>query len=842
MGLDSILKKMKKKKNEDQNSNINSPHSEDKKLAKKKKQKEIELQEYSVMVKEQELDYTYNDYLSYIPEIHFSFLPGVLNKPIYIKILAILFYAICIMFIIDGNYLVSIAIYLTPLIINGLRIKKVLKENELKPNKKNKVIAVLIGVVFLSSVFTLFTTDSYNSSIIANNIINIAERMEKDGFRVDKYAFYNVADIFSGHNPLPYYKKGIYLFERGDLEGAKEYIEKAFESDIVNYQVHYLKGKIAFLNEEYKKSKKNFEIAYEKNDVYVPTLHDYAMLLLNQGDIEQAEILIEEAMDRAPNNFEVNRVKANIFIEKGMYKEALNFYDRAISANPGISHLHTDKARALVHMSRLYEAEGSIEIALRIDENSLSANLIKGKLLYNQNKYEEAIDYLDVATRANEEGGLAHAYLALCYLKLGNTSGFESQNQRLSTYDGIDSEIHYVKSIIYLEKYELQKALDEIKEAIELNSSRAKYYSLKADIYFEMDEFEKLERANSDAWIIDENDLYAYYVRAKYMIYLENFQSAHETFETMYKRNNFSARAHAGLAYTYNALNERELAYELMITALELDPKDYYVYYMKALLDFERRRFESSLVSAQRGLDLNPKFYRLNLIRAKAFYMTDRPDKAIKELEKLPEESREKYTVLLMEARIMEDDSDAIYITNTLSEKYPNRFESYVVRAQRFFNMQDYNGAQNAINQALRLLNTEGDSYESLSEFETADSLGLSTVGYSAYLTKYNIVNAMGNINERERVIDELIAINPYFKDAYYYKGRHLQEQGYYVEAEEAYKMALEIDSNFHICEIKDTDVYARLIEVYDQLGEAQKQEDTEILLERILDAGLDLW
>lgn len=844
MGLEVILKKFNKKgikKEEGQENFLNKRNKQVSNKQASNKQASNNKKEFRIIVKAQEQNFKDEDYLNYEPEIKFSFLPGVFEAPIYFKILAIIFYIFCIIFIIDTNYLVSVVIYIFVLFLNSLRIKKDLKENGVKISNKNKLIAGFFIVLFIVLVVMLSTTHRYKSNLIANTLVNSANYLERNGFHVNKYTFYEIADLLSGEHPLPYYKKGIYLFEKGELAKAQEYIEIAYDSDIVNYQVHYLKGKIAFLNEDHTYARKNFEIAYQKNRRYLPTLHDYAFLLLNQGELEKANNLITEAMNISKNNFEVNKVKGYILMERGEYERSLEYFDKAIAVSPGMAQLYTDKARALIHMSKIYEAEATLERAFNIDRDLAVANFVKGILLYNKNDYKNAIEYLLKATSGFDEADLVQAYLTLCYLKENDFDSFEDEMENLLNYDVTDSEVHYIKSIIYLELYDLEKALYEIKEAIKLNSTRAKYYSLKADIYFEMDEFEKLERANSDAWILDENDIYAYYVRAKYLLYLENFKGAHESFEVVYKRNPFSARAHAGLAYAYNALDERKIAYELMQMSMDLEPNDYYVRYMKALLDFERKRFESSLNSAQRGLEMNPNFYRLNLIRAKAFLMTDRYDEAIKEIEKIPDESRQKYTVFLTEAKVLEDDWDSIQITNTLTRRYPNRYGSYLVRARRFLNVRDFEAAQDAINDALRALDSDGVKYENLSQYETSDTLDIRRDGYKAYLTRYKIINEMGLTNKKARAINDLLYINPYLKDAYYFKGSYLQEIEEFDRAREMYKKALEIESNFHLCQIKNTDIYAKLLEIYRQIGEDQKAEQTKVLLERLMSAGFDL-
>jgi tetratricopeptide (TPR) repeat protein len=785
---------------------------------------------FNVMVKTEESRLSYLDYLNFLPEIKFSFLPGIFNQSLMIKIFAYIFYAICLMFILDKNFLVAIVLYCIPLIVNALKVKRVLKENGLRIKKKNKGIAILVGFVFVLSLIILLFTPSYKSAFLANGICNAADYLERRGFEIDKYKFYHAADILSGYHPLPYLKKGILLFERGEIEKAKINIEKARETEFENEQVYYLMGRIAFMNENYREAEQNFAKAYQMNPSYVPLLTNYAMIFLNKGDLEQAERLIERAMSRGSNDFEVNRVKGNILLERGLYEEALQYFDKAISLNPGLSHLHADKARALVHIYRIDEAEESVDIALNIHQNSFSANFIKGLVLFRQNKFNDAITNFLIARRGPSDVGIAQAYLTLSYLKKQDFQNFEIEMNRLLEFSGEDSEMNYVKSLIYFEQYNLEMALAEIKKAIELNNNRAKYYSLKADIYFEMDLFKELEAANSMAWRIDDNDMYAYYVRAKYLLYVDNYEAAHDALSTLYEMDPYSARVNSILAYTYNAINEREIAYELIGMAIEIDPNDYYVLYMKSLLDFERRRFQSALKTAEKGLELNPNFHRFHLIRARSFRMIGESENALEEIKKSSEIMPNTYSVLLTEAEVLQDNLQALEKVNNMIIQYPDGFEAYLIRAQRLLLLGDIVGAREAVNSSLSIIKPYVSTENEIIPY-----------GYRVFDIQYKIAQASGVDTEIRTGVANLLQANPYYKDAYYFEGLYLQNQRSLNQAELSYKRALETESNFYLCKVRNTDIYAMLLEIYVAMGDQEKARDTRILLERLLSSGLDL-
>lgn len=788
------------------------------------------------MVKSKEIGLAYQSYVQYIPKRTFSFVPGWKSTSPGVKTLSIILYGIGLILLIDKNISLFFGLYTLALILQMLFQVFMQRQYNAKLEKKQKILIGFLCSTMLISFLHVAIWYPYRSASLAKSITMFADWTEKRGVKIDKYLFYHFADLVSGDDPLPNFKKGILLFEYGDIKGAELNIRTAYESNVKNDQLYYLIGKIALLNERYDEANKNLQEAYALNPDYVPTLYNYAFMSLKNGELKKAEELIERAMKKAPNDFEVNRVQGNILLEKGLYEDALQYFDKAISYNTSLAHLHEDKARALVHMSRIDEALDSIEVALRLNPESLTAKFTKGLVLFRKNQFEQAIPFLEDASNGINDSGLARAYLTWCLLKVDDSERFQPMFKQLTEIKSNDAELHYVIGNIFFEQYEIEAALKEVEKAISINGKRAKYHSFLAEIYFEMEQYFMMEQANTNAWKLDDNDLKAYYVRGKYQIYMQKIMEAHETFKFLYQMDPYNAEVIATLAYTFNAVNEREMAYELMNMAYRLNPKKIDVLYMKALLDFERKRYQSAISTAKVGEQRFPNFFEFYQIQAEALHKIGRLEEAINKIDAY---GKSTYKSVLVRAKILADGYQAIELSNRLITEYKDRYTMHYVRAERLYELGNYNEAMTSVLRAIALLNKTNDDYKNLSSYVVEDESAL--YGYLAFDLQYKITRAQGQSANNLKAVDDLIKSNPYFKDAYYYKGNELQSVGNYEEAKLAYQRALETESNFHICTVKNTDIYARLVEIYTAQGEVEKEAETRILLERLQSADLGL-
>ena len=131
---------------------------------------------------------------------------------------------------------------------------------------------------------------------------------------------------------------------------------------------------------------------------------------MDKGQYDQALRYLTEAVRLDPNFLEARMNLGFVYAKIGQAKEALDEYEEALIREPNLAVLHSNKAAALVMLSRWEEAEQAARRALQLDPASIDANYMLGIALMKQGKITpETAARLAVAAKKHPR---ARAFLA----------------------------------------------------------------------------------------------------------------------------------------------------------------------------------------------------------------------------------------------------------------------------------------------------------------------------------------------------------------------------------------------------------------------------------------------
>jgi Flp pilus assembly protein TadD len=137
---------------------------------------------------------------------------------------------------------------------------------------------------------------------------------------------------------------------------------------------------------------------------------DQGLRAWKKGQSEQAVRYLGLAVGLDPSFGEARTVLGMMYAKTGQPREALEQYERALELEPNLAILHSDKAAALVMLSRWEEAELAARRALQIDPASIDANYMLGIAMMQQAKITpETAAHLAIAAKEHPR---ARAFLA----------------------------------------------------------------------------------------------------------------------------------------------------------------------------------------------------------------------------------------------------------------------------------------------------------------------------------------------------------------------------------------------------------------------------------------------
>jgi tetratricopeptide (TPR) repeat protein len=120
-------------------------------------------------------------------------------------------------------------------------------------------------------------------------------------------------------------------------------------------------------------------------------LNQRAAALIQQGQFDQAKILLQQALQLEPNNADAQINLANVFVRLEKYDEAIVQYQLALQSQPDHFGAHYILGIALHDKGRLIEAEAHYREAVRLNPNFADTYNSLGLTLMQQGRVDEAV-------------------------------------------------------------------------------------------------------------------------------------------------------------------------------------------------------------------------------------------------------------------------------------------------------------------------------------------------------------------------------------------------------------------------------------------------------------------
>jgi tetratricopeptide (TPR) repeat protein len=135
-----------------------------------------------------------------------------------------------------------------------------------------------------------------------------------------------------------------------------------------------------------------------------------ALRAWNKSQNDQALLYLGEAVRLDPDFVEARTDLGALYAKTGRPLDALEQDERALELEPNLAILHSNKAAALVMLSRWDEAEQAARRALQLDPGSIDAHYMLAIAMMKQAKITpETAEHLAIAAKKHPRAG---AYLA----------------------------------------------------------------------------------------------------------------------------------------------------------------------------------------------------------------------------------------------------------------------------------------------------------------------------------------------------------------------------------------------------------------------------------------------
>lgn len=203
----------------------------------------------------------------------------------------------------------------------------------------------------------------------------------------------------------------------------------------------------------------------------------------------------------------------------------------------------------------------------------------RAHLLYDQERYADAIKAVNQSLSSNPNDIESLALLALCFMQ---TDQLEQSKKAIESAIAIEPDsahLLHIKSVILANSRALKEALDYANQAIALDPEEASYFSIKSYILYEQKDYEGALEAADMALSMNAEHIDALNNRSRALLRLKRTEDSWNTIEEALHQDPNNDSTHATYAWSLLEKGDHNKALHHFTEALRLNPNNEYAQY-----------------------------------------------------------------------------------------------------------------------------------------------------------------------------------------------------------------------------------------------------------------------
>ena len=233
------------------------------------------------------------------------------------------------------------------------------------------------------------------------------------------------------------------------------------EADLVD------EGVELFNNQKFEEALSKFDEALSKEPNCKEACFNKGLCYQSLNDNEKALECFEQALRIDPNYTSALIGQGNSYLKSGDKEKALSYFEKALSIKEDLPLALSGKSICLQELNKKDEVNEIINKQIEENTQDFIPYLLKGNILKDEKKYEEAIDNYKKCIRNNKNCSEAYYNMALCEAELGqNESALKNLEEALKLNNDFPKALDAKGCILYSNK-NYDEALNCYNELIE---------------------------------------------------------------------------------------------------------------------------------------------------------------------------------------------------------------------------------------------------------------------------------------------------------------------------------------------------------------------------------------
>lgn len=320
--------------------------------------------------------------------------------------------------------------------------------------------------------------------------------------------------------------------------------------------------------------------------------------LLRQNLFSDAKNQIELSLNKYPNNFFLENLYGNIYLNLKDYDNAIFRFKKSININENFSTGYYNLAICYLKKDIKTEVEKNLIQAIKKNQEYLEAYFELARFYRSEKRFNDAIINYELAININPLRSELYVGKGLVYLELNDPTKAERYFKEAIIVNKQDFYAFFNLGVLYFNNNNLQEALNYIKQSISLNNNNFEGYNYIGKIFGTLKNY-KLAKLNFEkALVINPN----FDVGIKNLVDLTyNFEDYEECNSIIHKYINQTSDPEL-LSFLYTArgqisfsLLEFEKGVKDFDKAISIRPNEFslksYLFFSQYLENFSKKKY-----------------------------------------------------------------------------------------------------------------------------------------------------------------------------------------------------------------------------------------------------------
>lgn len=197
----------------------------------------------------------------------------------------------------------------------------------------------------------------------------------------------------------------------------------------------------------------------------------------------------------------------------------------------------------------------------------------RGCVLFEQRRYEPAVEQFEAALREDPDHAGAHSMLAICLQETGESKRALEEARHGVSLEPDSSYAHYVLSAILFDQDNLEGSLETVREAIRIDPSSADLYAIEGRIEMRLKHWQAALDAADRGLASDPEHVNCQNIRAQALQKLGRRAEAGEALDAALSRDPGNVETHVNVGWSHLEAGRTREALECFREALRIDPE-----------------------------------------------------------------------------------------------------------------------------------------------------------------------------------------------------------------------------------------------------------------------------